>query len=76
MESTAYSNIANAILTILNRINKPVETDEIAFRVRSTPSIVREQLNTLEKEELVQKEGDKYSIKENKKRNLESIFNY
>ncbi|HEX3935801.1 MAG TPA: ArsR family transcriptional regulator, partial [Puia sp.] len=71
------SDIAKPILNILQKLDRPTEVEELAFRLRSTPSVVREELEKLEEAKLVQKENGGYSIVSSaRSSSLESLFSY
>lgn len=70
-------DVTKDILKVMNKVNKPIEPEEIAFRVRSTESIVKERLDMLAEANVVEKEDDKYSIKEESSSpNLEKLYSY
>ena len=72
-----YSDITKAILNVLQRLNRPTEVDEIAFRVRSTYTVVKELLDKLLEAHLVTKIDSRYAIADNAKSSiLESIYSY
>lgn len=70
-------DITKAILNVLQKLNKPMGVDEIAFRIRSTSSVVKEQLEKLSEAHLVKRLDTDYFI-DDKARNsgLESIYIY
>jgi len=70
-------DLTKAILNVLQKLNKPIGVDEIAFRIRSTSSVVKEQLEKLSEAHLVKRIDADYSI-DDKARNsgLKSIYNY
>ena len=70
-------DLTKAILNVLQKLNKPIGVDEIAFRIRSTSSVVKEQLEKLSEAHLVKRIDTDYTI-EDKARNsgLESIYSY
>ena len=53
-------DISAAILNVLKSMRRPAEADEIAFRVRSTPSAVRIELEALLEAKLVKKTDTTY----------------
>ena len=70
-------DLTKAILSVLQKLNKPIGVDEIAFRIRSTSSVVKEQLEKLSEVHLVKRIDAGYSIEENAKNSgLESIYGY
>jgi predicted transcriptional regulator len=70
-------DLTKPILNVLQKLDRPTEVDEIAFRVRSTPTIVREELEKMEEANLVKKEGGGYSIATSaRSSSLEAIFSY
>ena len=70
-------DLSKAILNVLQKLNKPIGVDEIAFRIRSTSSVVREQLEKLSEAHLVKRVDTDYSIGDNAKNSgLESIYGY
>ena len=56
------SDLTTAILDVLRRLDRPAELEEIAFRVRSTSSLVEEQLAKMVDAGLVNRLGDTYAI--------------
>ncbi len=51
-------NVSKAILDILEEQNKPIEIDELAFRIRTTPSRIYEILNRLKEAKVVKQKND------------------
>ncbi len=70
-------DITKAILNVLQKLNKPIGVDEIAFRIRSTSSVVKEQLEKLSEARLVKRIDTDYTIEDKAKNSgLESIYSY
>ena len=70
-------DITKAILNVLQKLNKPIGADEIAFRIRSTSSVVKEQLEKLSEARLVKRIDTGYTIEDKAKNSgLESIYSY
>lgn len=71
------ADLAKPILTMLQRLDRPTDAEELAFRLRSTASVVREELDQLIKADLVKKEKEGYSIASSaRSSSLESLFSY
>ena len=74
---SVYMDISKAILSVLQKLRKPTEVDEIAFRVRATPSVVKEQLDRLAEAHLVKKQDSRYTIDDSARSSfVESIYSY
>jgi predicted transcriptional regulator len=72
-----YIDITKAILNVLQKLNKPIEVDEIAFRIRSTSTIVMEQLEKLAEAHMVRKSDAAYSIEDTaRKSGLALIYSH
>ena len=70
-------DLTKAILSVLQKLNKPIGVDEIAFRIRSTSSVVKEQLEKLSEARLVKRIDTDYTIEDKAKNSgLESIYSY
>lgn len=70
-------DLTKAILNVLQKLNKPIGVDEIAFRIRSTSSVVKEQLEKLSEARLVKRIDTDYTIEDKAKNSgLESIYSY
>ena len=70
-------DLSKAILNVLQQLNKPLGVEEIAFRIRSTSTVVKEQLEKLSEVHLVKRIDAGYSIEESAKNSgLESLYSY
>ena len=69
-------DLSTAILNVLRRLRKPVEVDEIAFRVRSTSTLVQERLDSLYDAKLVKKIDDTHFEIARPASWLYTLFNY
>lgn len=66
-------NVSKAILDILEEQNKPIEIDELAFRIRTTPSRIYEILNRLKEAKVVKQKNDGFVL--NKETNEINLLN-
>ncbi len=73
-----FQDLTTSILNVLNRLKTPTEVDEIAFRVRSTPTIVKEHLELLYDAHLVKKTDDTHFeiVKDSNFSSWKSLFSY
>jgi predicted transcriptional regulator len=70
-------DLAKPILTVLQKLDRPTTAEELAFRLRSSASVVREELDNLVGENLVTKNGEEYSIVAGaKSSSLENLYSY
>jgi predicted transcriptional regulator len=70
-------DLAKPILSILQKLDRPIDAEELAFRLRSTTSVVQEELDRLVEASLVKKENGSYSIVASARTSsLESLFSY
>ena len=70
-------DLAKPILSILQKLDRPIDAEELAFRLRSTTSVVQEELDKLMEASLVKKENGGYSIVASARTSsLESLFSY
>lgn len=66
-------NVSKAILDILEEQNKPIEIDELAFRIRTTPPRIYEILNRLKEAKVVKQKNDGFVL--NKETNEINLLN-
>lgn len=56
------TDMSGVILDVLQGFGRPADVEEIAFRVRTTTSMVEDQLQIMVANGLVNREGNAYSI--------------
>lgn len=59
------TNISETVMNVLQKQDKPLAIDEIAFRARSTPSAIHDILDRFKKASIVKETDDnKYQLNE------------
>lgn len=69
------TNISEAVMNVLQKQDKPIGIDEIAFRTRSTQSAVNEILDRFKKASIVKEtEDNKFELNQQKDFELKNLF--
>lgn len=58
----ATTKTSEAIINVLKKEDKPLVIDEIAFKTRSSRSVVNEVMDRLQKAKIVTEDENKYSL--------------